>query len=545
MHGLIVAASVLVAVLPAQRAACELTPAQCVVLYNSDSKVSVDLAKYYARVRGIPTDHLLGLSLPLSESLTRSRYDKGVRPGVRDFLSHHSWGADIRCLVTCYDIPLRVGAFRPDEATLRRIDALEQLLAETVVAFDALIEEIERSGRPRSKAPSPGRVQTPAKRNVSRSQIESVYDHYQRERVTLTRLYQGLTGDDARRAGKTTLGFIARAEGVGSLLLSAQKNSSRLAPKSIPRLRSAAEAVSKTSHEIDRLIAAGSSAAEFDAAIPLIRDASGLYGVSKAVFQRIDALRVTDSHAAFDSELAMVLVDDYPLRLWCQNGLYAYAPADQKSLAGRTLMVGRIDGPTPEVARRMIDQAIETEARGLRGTFYIDARGLTREEGYVTYDHDMIDLAKIVRTRTKMSVVLDQRSAVFSPGSCPQAALYCGWYSLAQYVDAFDFVEGAVAAHLASFELVSLRDASKAYWCKELLADGAAATFGPTAEPYLESFPMPTRFFGSLLTGQYTLVEAFYRSKPANSWQHSILGDPLYNPFKNNPQLPIDWEKRD
>ena len=37
--------------------------------------------------------------------------------------------------------------------------------------------------------------------------------------------------------------------------------------------------------------------------------------------------------------------------------------------------------------------------------------------------------------------------------------------------------------------------------------------------------------FEKLLNGE-TLVEAYYQSKPYNSWQMILIGDPLYTPFK-------------
>ena len=59
---------------------------------------------------------------------------------------------------------------------------------------------------------------------------------------------------------------------------------------------------------------------------------------------------------------------------------------------------------------------------------------------------------------------------------CDFAVVATGRRKLAgeeRYVDAFDFVRGAVAVHIASFELRSLRDADKPRWCGELLKDGA------------------------------------------------------------------------
>ena len=42
------------------------------------------------------------------------------------------------------------------------------------------------------------------------------------------------------------------------------------------------------------------------------------------------------------------------------------------------------------------------------------------------------------------------------------------------------------------------------------------------------------------MTGRYTLAEVYYRSKPFGSWAMVLVGDPLYNPFKNKPPLSED-----
>jgi hypothetical protein len=70
-----------------------------------------------------------------------------------------------------------------------------------------------------------------------------------------------------------------------------------------------------------------------------------------------------------------------------------------------------------------------------------------------------------------------------------------------------------------------------------MLQRGVAATLGPVAEPYLAAFPRPAEFFGFLLTGRWTLVECYYRTLAFNSWMMTLLGDPLYNPFRDHPQL--------
>ena len=93
---------------------------------------------------------------------------------------------------------------------------------------------------------------------------------------------------------------------------------------------------------------------------------------------------------------------------------------------------------------------------------------------------------------------------------------------------------------MASSEATHLRTPGNQVWCNAMLEDGVCATLGPVAEPYLVAFPLPDDFFSLFLTGRYTLVETFYRTKRFNSWQLVLVGDPLYNPFKNHPQLGED-----
>ena len=112
--------------------------------------------------------------------------------------------------------------------------------------------------------------------------------------------------------------------------------------------------------------------------------------------------------------------------------------------------------------------------------------------------------------------------------------MYCGWYSLGKYIDAFDWAPGAVGYHLASGEAATLHDATSQVWCKKMLEDGITATMGPVYEPYLASFPRPEEFFGLLLAGDLTLAECYWRTQPFTSWMQTLIGDPLYRPYKNN-----------
>ena len=153
--------------------------------------------------------------------------------------------------------------------------------------------------------------------------------------------------------------------------------------------------------------------------------------------------------------------------------------------------------------------------------------------GYAFYDQSIHNAAERVKKSGLMPVVIDQVEALFQPAACPEAALYCGWYSLAKYVDAFDWVPGAVAYHIASSECATLDQKDSQVWCKALLEDGVAATIGPVSEPYVNAFAVPEVFFGFLVDGYLTLAECYLISAPVFSWQMILVGDPLYRPFKN------------
>jgi uncharacterized protein (TIGR03790 family) len=198
-------------------------------------------------------------------------------------------------------------------------------------------------------------------------------------------------------------------------------------------------------------------------------------------------------------------------------------------------MVSRLDGPTPQIARGLIDKAISAERTGLHGVVYIDSRGIPDDKqpgSFGNFDQQVRDTAMLFRFLTKLEVKEERTEKLFEPNSCPRTAIYCGWYSLKKYVDSFDFIDGAIGYHIASFEAADIHDANSAEWCPAMLMHGVTATLGAVAEPYLHTFPKPNDFFLELLHGK-CLVEAFYLTEPFCSWQLILIGDPLYTPFKS------------
>jgi uncharacterized protein (TIGR03790 family) len=272
-------------------------------------------------------------------------------------------------------------------------------------------------------------------------------------------------------------------------------------------------------------------------------------GLLRDLEDKRNHLSWAESEACVDSELTLLWWDEYELRRFLPNLLNWQVPEEVRKKKPPMVMTCRLDGPSVAIVKGLVDQAVEVEKKGLEGKVYVDARGVGYDPkadagyGYGGYDESLREMARLLEKEGKMAVTLDDEPALFKPGSCPDCALYCGWYSLATYVDCCKFNRGAVAYHIASSEAVSLRNPNSKQWCKCMLEDGVAATLGPVSEPYTIGFPKPAEFFGTLVTGEYTLVETYHRTALLTSWMTVLVGDPLYNPYAKNARLKSEQVK--
>ena len=202
------------------------------------------------------------------------------------------------------------------------------------------------------------------------------------------------------------------------------------------------------------------------------------------------------------------------------------------------LMVARLDGPTFEMARDLVDKAIEAESNGLWGRAYIDSRGITNGE-YKPGD-DWMRTAAVITRRMGYETEHDERDATFPVGyPMSQVAFYAGWYD-AHPSGPFtrpqvEFMPGAFAYHLHSFSAHTLR-ATNQYWVGPLVAKGATITMGCVDEPYLTGTPNVAAVLDRLMIRGWSFGEAAYAAQSALSWQTTVVGDPLYRPFGRNPQ---------
>jgi uncharacterized protein (TIGR03790 family) len=260
----------------------------------------------------------------------------------------------------------------------------------------------------------------------------------------------------------------------------------------------------------------------------------GLRGVLELASAEVDLLNTAYADASLDSELTLLWWDrELTPVAWRQpNPMFAGVETPRLPI----LLISRLDAPTAELAKGLVDKALFAEREGLRGIVYFDARGLAPKnptDTYGHYDQSLRDAADFVRRETDYRVVLDDREQTFAkPGDAPDTALYIGWYKLRAYEDAFSFTPGAIGYHMASAEAISVHDRRERGWCKNALERGIAATLGSVGEPYLDAFPEPAEFVKLLLSGRYALVEAYALTSRYVGWRMALFGDPLYTPFR-------------
>jgi uncharacterized protein (TIGR03790 family) len=245
------------------------------------------------------------------------------------------------------------------------------------------------------------------------------------------------------------------------------------------------------------------------------------------------------NEAAVDSELSLLPLLERKPHLFgpLNNALYGTTNSADMNPGRGIMLVSRLDGPSPEKARHLVDLAMQAEADGLWGRAYFDSRGLTNGE-YKLGD-DWIREASLFARRMGFETVLDDRPSVFTAAfPLCQVALYAGWYEQdvagAFALPKVEFMTGAVAYHLHSFSGHEIRNPTH-YWVGPLIDKGATATMGCVYEPYLAGTPDVSVFFARFLRG-FTFGEAAYACQSLLSWQTTVVGDPLYRPFAKDPQ---------
>lgn len=515
--------------------AMALTPDEIALIVNSNEPAGRELAQFYAQARHIPDNRILELSLPTSDDISFEEYESTVVPQVREFLRTGGLEQQVKCFVTFYGVPLRIAAKvnLPEENGERAALAHEAINVSALVvtplkALEQMASDLDPTFQPGTGTEYEDltkRVDL-ATRDIG-SQLGTIPDPRRRAEVA-AQLYsdlEPLIGDSAK---------VHRLEIEAALHPSTQPSG----PGDLASLRDEYHVALDTAAKLEQVRYDPLARAKLRV---ILHGHFGMFSYLKLVRDQVDYLATADTGAAFDSELALVEWLSYSHVRWWENPRYY---ATRKRQVPPTYMVMRLDAPQPQIVKQIITDSLAAEAAGLKGQIVIDGRGTDvatappDQRGLAEFDQYFRNLADLLRAKTKMQIMQDDKEAVLPANSATDVALYCGWYSLHNYIPECKFNPGAIGYHVASYEMLTLHRPDSG-WAVGLLNNGVAATLGPVAEPYVAAFPRPDDFFPLLLTGKLTLAEAYWQTVPMTSWMISMVGDPLYTPYKTNPQLQV------
>ena len=107
------------------RAAEQPLAASTIVVYNKFADDSAELARFYAKQRGIASDHIVSLSCSNSEEISREEYDANIADPLREAFKEHGWwiwhetpehetvvtATAIRFVAVMKGVPLKVKGF--------------------------------------------------------------------------------------------------------------------------------------------------------------------------------------------------------------------------------------------------------------------------------------------------------------------------------------------------------------------------------------------------------------------------------------------------
>ena len=262
--------------------------------------------------------------------------------------------------------------------------------------------------------------------------------------------------------------------------------------------------------------------------------------LKEAGFEKIQEELKGRNEAAVDADLALLPSSrQEAFTLTGPLGSAFYLVTNESSLhpTNGLLMVARLDGPTIEIARGLVDKAIEAESNGLWGRAYVDARGITN--GAYKVGDDWMRASAALTARLGYETELNNQEPLFPTGfPMSHLAFYIGWYNthatgaLAQAT--MEFMPGAFAYHLHSISANTLRSTNQ-FWVGPLLAKGATITLGCVEEPYLAGTPNVAALLERMGFRRWTFGEAAYAAQASLSWQTTVVGDPLYRPFGPAP----------
>jgi len=199
--------------------------------------------------------------------------------------------------------------------------------------------------------------------------------------------------------------------------------------------------------------------------------------------------------------------------------------------ADRALIVSRIDAPTYEAAKNMIDKAYEMKNQALaNGRFFFDpySNFNSGQSQYITdltdfYINTLFDLNMKVCSTTFISPYID---VVFP--YLKHDSFYWGWFT-DRATESFFKSTDTERIFFYNADLDSaftVKNTVAGNFCPLAILNDYVSVAGAMSDPGEDGFLRPRPFFDALYRGA-TIGEAYLYSNPYYNWTMALFGDPL------------------
>jgi|GEM_PF-1293294 len=422
---------------------------------------------------GLNDRQLLEIDFPAGDQLKRSIWEDQLRPQIANWLTAEENKA-LACkkVVTLYGTPLSVGPWEDERETKPWLEfyqaslnlqnkQLNQSLNQLALALSLPYQPIEVS--------------------LDANKYRERFDAFA---IDAQKAMGGMTDEKAKAKALALLqATVQEVAGLGPFLASLQretKSSNPQAAAQLQYLRGRADALNGIGVLLERVPA---TFERDNFAMSLLQSSGGQLAVIGWLKQQIMMVQANDSAASLGSELALVLWPEYRRLGTVPNYLHPAFKASALADYFPTLDVRRIDGPTVDVAKSLIDRAKTAESTQLQGNVYLDLRGIENGDSRtVQFEQWLQSVGSQMEMIPGLKVQLEKTPRLFEKDACPETMLYCGWLSMGNSIDSFTFKSGAIAYHLADEDAAGIHNAIDQGWCQYFLKKGATCVIGSVGE---------------------------------------------------------------
>jgi len=222
-----------------------------------------------------------------------------------------------------------------------------------------------------------------------------------------------------------------------------------------------------------------------------------------------------------------------------QDSPHRFKPSEkERRLLGESpqYLVSRLDGPTLEIAKGLVDKAVYAEQHfgPVFGNAYIDA-SITPEGNTGTGElfYNVSDALSALGIPVFV-IPHTELGTNFLAGECPKTAYYWGWYQHF-LLPRFEWIPGGIGAELQSYSAKGLRSGRRAV--PIMLHEGITGTIGWVNEPYYE-----TDLFGKgIIYFAEKGLDFAEATHLANFHPNLVrIGDPLYSLHRHSATRQAD-----